>query len=158
MMFITSTFIYVSLQIKNQISSTDDVKNNIISYFNKESKLDQKEVVYSDNESLELLYFDNFITWLKKDEEIVFSWTTNTWTLTINTWWPIYYNTSSSSWIITSSWSIAFNWNLNIKNLWWFTNFSVYFATSSWLVLPYNYYKINKTIWSTILTKEFWKY
>lgn len=163
MIFISSAFIFVSVWIKNQIFNNKNIQNLLETYSLKDKKIESKITNIWENEDLELSYFDNFIWWLKQWEELDFSFlTSNTWSFNISSWWPVYYKVFSGSLVyssgtIFSSANIILNWDLYLKNLWWFTNFSVDFSSSSWIVFPYNYYKITKNIWWVNILKDAWE-
>jgi hypothetical protein len=163
MILISSSFIYVSLWIKHQIDSNNLLSNLNESYNIKNKKLDSKEYSYSDSEKINILYYNTF-TWSLKTSETLNFWflNSNTWSFVINNWWPIYYEVYSwstifDSWVINDNKNISLTWSMIVKNLWWFSNFSISFS-NTWIIFPYNYYQIEKTVWWTTIVKEFWKY
>lgn len=134
-MFISFSFLYISTQIKNKINQKSSTFSEIDNY----SKTD---------------YFENTFSWvIKQDQKVDFTFTqTNTWTIKLISWAPIYYEVFSWTvfqtwWIINSSKSIqTFSW-ITLSTLWWFSKFEVTFSWTTWVVFPYNYEKIYKNIW-----------
>lgn len=163
MIFISSAFIFVSVWIKKQIFSNKNIQNLIESYSSLNNKVESKNENIWENENLEMSYFDSFTWWLKQNEELNFSFlSSNTWSINILSWWPLYYKVFSGSLVYSSGTiltndNIALNWSLYLKNLWWFTKLKIDFSTSSWIVFPYNYYKITKNIWWIDVLKDIWE-
>jgi hypothetical protein len=163
MILISSSFIYVSIWIKHQIDSNNFLSDLNTNYNVKNEKFDAWEYSYSDSEKISILYYKSFTWSLKASENLNFSFlNSNSWTLSINNWWPLYFEVYSwstvyDSWVINDNKSLTLTWNLSLKNLWWFSNFSIFFS-NTWIIFPYNYYQIEKTVWWTTVIKEFWKY
>lgn len=164
-LFVATTFIYITTWVNLQIQDNDNISNSALSYTSKNYKPSTQENSYSSSEKFKIQYFDSFVWSLKSSETLVFKFNnSNTWSFLINYWWPIYFETYSwstifNSWIINSSLSsLSLTWNLSLKNLWGFTNFTLSFSSWTWIIFPYNYYQITKTIWWKSLVKEFWEY
>lgn len=136
-MFISFSFLYISTQIKNKINQ----KSSTFSENNNYSKTD---------------YFENTFSWvIKQDQKVDFTFTqTNTWTIKLISWAPIYYEVFDYLWVIKEKNIISSNRNISnfyswitLSTLWWFSKFEVTFSWTNWVVFPYNYEKIYKNIW-----------
>lgn len=136
-MFISFSFLYISTQIKNKINQKSSTFSEIDNY----SKTD---------------YFENTFSWIiKQDQKVDFTFTqTNTWTIKLISWAPIYYEVFDDLWVIKEKNIISSNRNISnfyswitLSTLWWFSKFEVTFSWTNWVVFPYNYEKIYKNIW-----------
>lgn len=137
MLFISFSFLYISTQIKNKINQKSSTFSEIDNY----SKTD---------------YFENTFSWIiKQDQKVDFTFTqTNTWTIKLISWAPIYYEVFDDLWVIKEKNIISSNRNISnfyswitLSTLWWFSKFEVTFSWTNWVVFPYNYEKIYKNIW-----------
>ncbi len=156
-LIISLSFVYVSTKVNQNIRL-----NNF---------LDQFFYKWVNNNIWENEYLlaDQKMYTVKNEESIIFlfSWTTTlTWTLKIKSWWPIYYEVKAFSWItenpLVYSWVIS-NINtttftgdltstynkaeLNIKNMWWLTTFSIDSNNNFTWTWVLQKYKIIKEIW-----------
>lgn len=162
--FISFSFLYMSSDILRIIKNNDFIKQQSLSYINRNKTLTWTDIEIGNWDVMNLVYLNSF-TWT-----LAYSWTTNfsflstnTWSFLINSWWPIYYKTYTwstiySSWYIFTWATLSLSWNLYLENFWWFTKYNINFSSSSWVTFPYNYYKIEKSIWWTNILKEFGKY
>jgi len=181
LVFISSSFIYISSQISKLITLNTNlytsIYNNIFSsekvsyskYFN-----DISSINLWNNERLVFDFVSNFTWSLQKNEKIDFRFTGNSsWSIDIVSGWPLFYKVlvfswGTWTWNITSSWIIENstfytipidttfdNWLLYLENLWGHVIFSL---SSNWnIIFPYNFYKIFKTIWNREVIKTSWK-
>lgn len=99
-----------------------------------------------------------------------FSWIVDfTWSIQIKEWWPLFFEVISYSWadyskesVLSSSWLISDNLNklftwyltsaydradINLKNLWWFSSFSLDLNKTPMWTWTTKKYRITKTIW-----------
>lgn len=164
MVFISFSFLYMSSDVLKIINDSDFIKWQSLSYINRNKEMTWSNVDIG-NWDVMNLYFLNSFSWALRQREITnFSFLNpDSWTLTLASWWPIYFKTFTwstiyDSWMVYTWKTISLSWNLSLENFWWFTNYSLSFTSNTWVILPYNYYKIEKTIWWTKLLKEFGRY
>jgi len=165
----------INKNIKNNISLESELKTNSMIKQKLNSKdfsaetIWDKKIVFDDYNYIDLALEK------EKNTTINFSWTNSgSLEISIKNWWPIFYEFLSFSWSnnsikeITSSWIINNNksftwwlsekydkWKLEIKNLWWFTNFSLRSSINLWL--KYKNYKIIQKIWNKKVIEKKWK-
>ena len=121
------------LNIQNEINSK-------IKIWTSSTLLNNDKLIFEEN---------NSYTWsLKTSETTEIKFNTNsTATINIINWWPIYFNTQTSSWIININKYInTFSWSIYLKNLWWYTKYNI--ASSNTFITKTKKYKILKTIWN----------
>lgn len=165
--FISFSFLYISNQIGKEIERNnkkilESQVNSVLDNFDFSSKI----LSLSDNETLEVNFFWNFSSILASNEEINLSFSSsNTWSITIMNWWPIYYKVFTWS-IVYSSWLVIDNkydiWiytgtNLTLTNLWWLSKVNLEFDSINWIKYPYNYISVKKNIWWSDLIKQVFK-
>jgi hypothetical protein len=171
---ISISFMSISTKINKSIQNNSTIQKNS----NFETTIKNKDYTDKDLWNNEEIIFDSNKSYkktlnLNENTEIrIINNTNNTdFSITINSWWPIFYNFTSfngttaswqtSSWIIEKIWSFTWyldsNYNngiLYIKNLWWYTNFDL--TSTQDITTQYKKYKINKNIWNKTLIKKEW--
>lgn len=173
------SFISISFKINKTIKNNMTIEKNIKINSLINQKIKSKDFINENIWNKKIIFENNkFFTWsLEKNKNINLnlSWV-NKWKfdLKILNWWPLYYEFLSYSWAvnsakqITASWivytSSSFNWELNnkfdkakleIKNLWWFTNFTLSWSIN--FLWEYKKYKIIKKIWNKEIIEKSWE-
>lgn len=164
-LIISVTFISISTKINknlknywefsNQLSQTNEIQN-IINSSIISSKFENQ---FLNNEDKIIFSAPNIrLIWMKQNEIIKSEITGNSViNIQIKNWWPIKYENLSNSWIIISWKSINANiWELNITNLWWYTQFIIQSDTTDNILSETTFYKIVKKIWNKNVIKTKW--
>lgn len=143
-----------NIKIKDSINLSKIKENNI-----KEAVInnDFSNINLTNNQVLIFEKSNNIFLWLKENEEITLRlyWEQNM-TISINNWSPIEYRnttTLSINWTIYSIETFnTWDWELIIKNLWWYSNIRI---SSEWnFNTPYKSYQIIQRIWNKNIIKE----
>lgn len=161
MMTITSSFLYISLQISKAIEKNKTTMQTHYEQvaFDNISFWTSKKVSIWENEYVEYAYlntYENTLGW--QDSKTISFTLDNTGSLDIVSGWPIYYKVFSGSTVynsglcITNMNNIPIKGNIQLQNLWWLTQFSLELETASGIVFPDNYYKRIKNIgWTDLI-------
>lgn len=146
--FLSFSFIYISVKIQNQIQS--NTQNALSS--------SQNNIITQD-------LFEQNTDWVLKDtENLTFQFAnTQSWIISIVYGWPIEYQISSwgvvsSEWYIFDKTSVVpIQWELLLKNIWWLTKVKVNADSFSGVTFPYLYEKTKVTIWGKEFVSEITK-
>lgn len=143
-LFISFSFMFISSKIQKNILKTN------------------YDFIYDESISEQYLLSSDSIWMLKKWEDLVF-WFDNENKVNIESkwYWVIEYVVYSGS-IISQKWlikdgeeNIVVSKNLKLIGLTWLSKIKISFLNNEWITLPYNYKKIYKNIWWSIVLKEF---
>lgn len=136
--FLSFSFIYISLNIQNQIQS--NTKNSLLNSQNNVITQDLKE--------------QNTDWVLTTEKNLTFQFeNTQSWIISILYGGPVEYQISSG-WIISHQWYVfdktsilPIHWELLLKNIGWLTKIKVNAESFSWVTFPYTYEKSKINIW-----------
>lgn len=154
---ISTTFIWISIKINQNLNENNELQKEIQTKNNIKNIINKKEYINTTLDNWEKIIFDSkrdINIWLKKDENILVKIDENI-IINIINWWPVFYSIWTSSWIVNNNSEINTSWNINIKNLWWYTKLQL--TSNKDLVTKYQKYKIVKTIWNKEVIKTTWK-
>lgn len=127
---------------------------------NKKLKQNQSNIFSTSNEQTSQVFTNSFSWTLRNQEKLNFTFSkTNSWTITLIKWWPIYYKTFI--WSVFNTWGIittsktiqTLSW-VTLSTLWWYSKFEIKFNSADWIVFPYNYTKVTTNIWWTDMVKS----
>lgn len=146
--FLSFSFIYISLKIQNQIQS-----NTNTSLFSWQDNIVTQDLVEQNTD------------WILKDtQNLTFQFkNTQSGIISIVYGWPIEYQISSwgvvsSEWYIFDKTSvIPIQWKLLLKNIGWITKVKVNADSFSGVTFPYSYEKSSITIWGKEFVSEITK-
>ncbi len=143
-LFVSFSFMFISSKIQKNILKTN------------------YDFIYDESISEQYLLSSDSIWMLKKWEDLVF-WFDNENKVNIESkwYWVIEYviysgSTISQKWLIKDGEeNIVVSKNLKLIGLTWLSKIKISFLNNEWITLPYNYKKIYKNIWWSIVLKEF---
>lgn len=144
-----------NINFSQQINDNNQIKNLInswsISWIYTSQYLNDSEKIYFQaknkvNFSLKI--------WEKNLSKI---YENNNISISIISGWPIKYSNNTNSGIIETNKNISITpWDLEIKNLWWYSKIEILSNVNTNSFTKYSKYKIYKDIWNKQLIKTIW--
>lgn len=143
-LFISFSFMFISSKIQKNILKTN------------------YDFIYDESISEQSLFSIDSSWFLKKWEDLIFEFDKeNKVNIEVKWYWTVEYtiyswSTITRRWLIKEELNNLDVWkNLKITWLSGLSKIKITFNENDWIILPYNYKKIYKNIWGTVLLKEF---
>lgn len=143
-LFISFSFMFISSKIQKNILKTN------------------YDFIYDESISEQYLFSTDSSWFLKKWEDLIFEFDKeNKVNIEVKWYWTVEYtiyswSTITRRWLIKEELNNLDVWkNLKITWLSGLSKIKITFNENDWIILPYNYKKIYKNIWGTVLLKEF---